>query len=87
MLPPPGPPRTMLTNTAGSSEQAIVEMNSCIFAMPGPDEEVMTLSPVAAPPNTIALEASSLSACMNTPPRSQMCSDIYSPISDCGVMG
>ncbi len=38
--------------------------------MPGEEEEVMARAPAAAAPITMLIEATSLSACRNTPPSS-----------------
>ena len=66
----PGPPRTMLTMTAGSSSATRYEMPSCLRLMPGPLDEVMARAPAAEAPSTMLMAAISLSDWMNTPPDS-----------------
>jgi len=88
MLPSPGPPRIMLTITAGSSSAASAEIPSCLREMPGLDEDVMARAPAALAPSTMLTAAISLSAWMKVPPSAwRMCSAMYSVSSFWGVMG
>jgi hypothetical protein len=74
--------------TAGNSKAERKEMPSCLRLIPGPEEEVIALPPAMLAPMTIWIEATSLSAWMNTPPsRLESLSDIYSGISFWGVIG
>ena len=56
-------------------------------AMPQLDEEVMAGMPQDPAPSSMALAASSLSACTNCPPFSGSRRLMASGISFCGVMG
>jgi hypothetical protein len=76
-----------LTITAGSSLPAIYDMPSCINEIPGLEEEVIALIPAADAPKSILMDATSLSAWMNSPPNLGRCLERYSGISFCGVMG
>jgi hypothetical protein len=68
--------------TAGNSKAERKEMPSCLRLIPGPEEEVITLPPDMLAPMTIWIEATSLSAWINTPPSSfESLSDIYSGTS------
>jgi len=88
MLPRPGPPRIMLTMTAGSSQAASVEIPSCLREIPGLEEEVMARAPAALAPTTMCMAATSLSDWTKTPPSTcRRRSDMYSGISFCGVIG
>ena len=89
MVPSPGPPLTTLTITQGSSAPAMYEIPSWKRDIPGLEEEVITLRPAEAAPNTMFIAASSLSAWRTTMPvRSSGFSSIrYSSTSDCGVIG
>jgi len=87
MLPMPGPPRTTLTMTPGSSSATRYEMPSCLRLMPGPLEDVIARAPAAAAPSTMLMAAISLSDWMNTPPAAGRRRAMYSVISFCGVMG
>ena len=60
MFPRPGPPRIMLTITAGSSIAARYEMPSCLRLIPGLEEEVMTRAPKSTSPDTLAAGALAL---------------------------
>ena len=62
-------------------------MASAIRLMPGLDEVVNTISPVAAAPKIMLLAASSLSACRKVPFTSGIRRERYSATSDWGVMG
>src|ERR1017187_3692330 len=62
-------------------------MPSCIRLMPGPLEAVMQRTPAAAPPYSILMAATSLSACTNTPPARRRESDAASAISLAGGAG
>jgi len=57
----PGPPRTMLRITAGSSSAARYDMPSCLRLIPGPLEDVMARAPATLAPRTILMAAISLS--------------------------
>ena len=87
MLPSPGPPRITLTITPGTSAQHIAEIDSCISAIPQEDDEVIAFVPVVPAPITMLMEASSLSAVINTLPSFGRCFPMYSPISLWGVIG
>jgi hypothetical protein len=78
----------MLTMTAGSSKAERKEIPSCLRLIPGLEEEVITLTPAMLAPMTIWIEATSLSAWINTPPSNlESLSDIYSGTSFWGVIG
>ena len=62
-------------------------MPSCFRLMPGLDDEVMTRTPVAAPPTTMLMAAVSLSDWTKTPPARRRFAAMYSPSSFWGVMG
>ena len=88
MFPRPGPPRIMLTITAGSSSAARDEIPSCLREIPGLEEEVMARAPAALAPRTMLMAAISLSAWMKVPPSTRrMFSAMYSVSSFWGVMG
>jgi hypothetical protein len=55
--------------------------------IPGLEEEVIALAPVAEAPKSRLIEAISLSAWMNSPPIAGRCLERNSGISFWGVMG
>jgi hypothetical protein len=65
------------------------EMPSCFKLTPGLEDEVITILPLAAPPYTMLIAATSLSACNTTIPvvSQGFSSASVSNISDWGVMG
>ena len=64
------------------------EIPSCLREIPGLEDEVMERAPAALAPATMWMAAISLSDWMKTPPSTlRRCSDMYSGISFCGVMG
>ncbi len=87
MVPNPGPPLLTFTIRQGSWAAAIYEIPSCIRLIPGLDDEVITRAPAPAPPYTILMDATSLSAWRTIMPRLLPSSARYSKISDCGVIG
>ena len=87
MEPMAGPPRATFKITAGTSQAQMWEMPSCIREMPRPEELVIARPPAAPAPNSMFTEASSLSACLYTPPTWGSRQDMYSGTSFWGVMG
>jgi hypothetical protein len=55
--------------------------------IPGLEEDVIALAPVAEAPRRKLIEAISLSAWMNSPPNGGRCLERYSGMSFWGVMG
>lgn len=60
---------------------------SCIREIPTPEELVMQRAPVRLPPMTVLMLMSSLWDWIKLRPNSGIRADMYSTISDWGVMG
>ena len=76
----------MLTITQGASSMKARPMFSCIREKPGPDVAVMAFAPAREAPHRAAMEASSSSIWMNSPPTSGIRRLILWGTSDEGVM-
>ncbi len=82
-----GPARCTLQTTQGVSVQSPRPIFSIMSEKPGPDVLVMAFMPPQLAPRIAAIEASSSSIWMKTPPTSGNRSDIRSATSVAGVIG